>query len=129
MLVILLTLGTGIAAGHQRFLGNLSAVHSTEITSGYVLCGTGQMGLNIGKWVGPHETEITPGNRPVYTEGNLFDYIPGYVTLKGVADADTTGLYTCEIPDTNGVIKYHTVALYPETGDFTQGMLSMDTAD
>ena len=108
-------LGIGIFANDNAAANNTVLVADGNNNIGTIYCGTGSRASNIGQWFTPNKTQIQPGNSlfsVVRGGGNFPAYAGLQLRSNRVLTRYDEGIYTCEIPDENGVTQTLHVGIF-----------------
>lgn len=109
------SLGVGIFANNNPVSNNSVVMADSNNQIGTIYCSSGSMSSNIGQWIAPNGQVVTQTDSlltVVHGGGNF----PGYVGLQLRPNRSLSvfdeGIYTCTIPDENGVQKILLIGLY-----------------
>lgn len=73
-------------------------------------CISASRSANVGQWISPNGNDIT-NNSLITSVGNITD--PGFISLELQSiTINNQGVYTCVIPDENGVQQYLYIGIY-----------------
>ena len=109
-------IGVGIFANNKPVLNNTAVLADNNNQTGVIYCNSGSKVANIGQWFSPSGVEITQNSGGTFTIVRGGGIIPSFIGLQLKAGRSLStsdeGIYTCLIPNENGVQQVLQIGLY-----------------
>lgn len=110
------TTGVGIFANNNPVLNNTAILADNNNQTGVIYCNSGSKDVGVGQWFSPSGAEIAQNNDGTFTVVRGGGSIPSFIGLQLRAgrsfSASDEGIYTCIIPDENGIEQVLQIGLY-----------------
>lgn len=111
-----LTIGVGIFANDNPVSNNTAVLADKNNQIGVIYCNSGSKMSGIGQWFSPSGAEITQSGSGTFTVVRGSGNIPSYIGLRLRAgrsfSTSEEGVYTCLIPDEDGVQQILHIGVY-----------------
>ena len=109
-------IGVGIFANNNPVSNNTAVLADKNNQTGVIYCNSGSKVTGIGQWFSPNGVEITQSSGGAFTVVRGGGNIPSFIGLQLRAgwtfSESNEGIYTCLIPDENGIQQVLQIGLY-----------------
>jgi receptor-type tyrosine-protein phosphatase Q len=108
--------GVGIFANNNPVSNNTAILADSNNQTGVIYCNSGSKVAGIGQWFSPSGAEIVRSSGGTFTVVRGGGSIPSFIGLQLRAgqsfSVSDEGIYTCLIPDENGIQQVLQIGLY-----------------